>query len=295
MTRIPWTESRPRPRVSDAAIAFTGLAIAMLASLASLGCDRRPPSTAPILVPSPAPLPMPETYAATASSSIPEPAAAPHASAPVPELCITDGDVIASGDRATVREAKGRGFLAGSTGDSAVLEFTYGGRANTVAAMASGDTRAQLGLELRAQDSCNVIYVMWRIDPVSEITVQVKRNDLREHRDCGNAGYTRVRPTFRAHPPALGVADWPTKPIEHVLQAAIVDDVIEVFADKRLVWRGALPAAARDFHGPAGFRTDNVQIDLALRAPMDPEDAARCPRRAQLTRSTSAPTMSTSL
>ncbi|MGE0404534.1 MAG: hypothetical protein AB7T06_47935 [Kofleriaceae bacterium] len=276
-TAMTWAEQRPRsrPRPADALVAITSLAIALLASLASLGCDRRPPP-APILVPSSMPAPAPSP---------------PIASAPASSLCITEGAVRPTEDRATVREPATRGFLAGSTGDAATLAFTYRGRSQSVAAFASGDLREQLGLKLRAQDSCNVIYVMWRIEPTSEIVVQVKRNEAREHRECGNDGYARVRPAFRAHPPALGVPEWgPTaardggpldarsRELDHELRASIVDDTLEVFADTTLVWRGTLPSSARELVGPAGFRTDNVDIDLSLRAPTVSR-ASSCPTR----------------
>ncbi|MGE0403536.1 MAG: hypothetical protein AB7T06_42920 [Kofleriaceae bacterium] len=275
-TAMTWAEQRPRsrPRPADALVAITSLAIALLASLASLGCDRRPPP-APILVPSPMPAPAPSPQIASALAS---------------SLCITEGAVRPTGDRATIRVPATRGYLAGSTGDAATLAFTYRGRSQSVAAFASGDLREQLGLKLRAQDSCNVIYVMWRIEPVSEIVVQVKRNEAREHRECGNDGYARVRPAVRGRPPALGVPTWertaardggpldrPTSELDHELRASIVDDTLEVFADDMLVWRGTLPANAGDLRGPAGFRTDNVDVDLAFAAPRAEGSSRSCP------------------
>jgi hypothetical protein len=272
-TSISWSDRTPRrrPRATDAVVTLTGLAIAMLASLASIGCDRPSPRPTTILTPSPNQAPShPPVVVSSRSHS----------------LCVTDGDVVPSGDRATVREPSTRGYLAGSTGDSASLAFTYRGRSQSVAALASGTTREQLGLKLRAQDSCNVVYVMWRIEPKSELVVQMKRNAAREHRECGNAGYTGVRPSFRGQLPALGVPEWPTRgdgpttKLDHELRASIVDDELEVFADDKLVWRGTLPPTARDLHGPAGFRTDNVDLDLALRAPVTGASISCPPRKA---------------
>jgi hypothetical protein len=295
VSALSWRAPRRSLRTSDACVAISGLALAMLASLASLGCDRPAPApTAPIFVPSAekdSP-PADDSIASTPTrppASVSSPPAPTRVLSPAPAatLCVTDGDVVPSGDRATVREPATRGYLAGSTGDTATLAFTYRGRSHSVAALASGDTRAQLGVKLRAQDSCNVIYVMWRVEPTSEIVVQVKRNAARTHDECGNAGYTRVRPSFRARPPALGVPEWSPAGSrgsgddtrhDHELRAAIVGDELEVFADAKLVWRGTLPAAARDLHGPAGFRTDNVDIDLALDAPLDQDEMPRCKR-----------------
>ena len=40
--------------------------------------------------------------------------------------------------------------------------------------------------------------------------------------------------------------------------------------DERIVWQGTLPDGATKLHGPAGFRTDNVQADLLLLVAQDP-------------------------
>lgn len=296
---LSWRTPHARPRLSEAVAAMTGLAVAMIASVASLGCDRRPPP-APIFVPAPAPAPIPIHYARAPSparlspmpastrnppvSTLPSPMPAPTlplASAPVSPLRITVGDVIPSDDRASIREPKVRGYLADSTGDTATLAFTYRGPSHSVAAMASGDTRAQLALVLRAQDPCNVILVTWSIEPVSDIAVQLHR-DRGESDTCSRRAPVRVRPSFRAHPSALGVPEWSlasrnvaSEPFGHELRASIVGDKLEVFADQRLVWRGTLPPSARELRGPSGFRTDNVAVDLALRGPVDGEPSNR--------------------
>lgn len=266
MTPAPtsWSAPRRRLRAHDACAALTGLAIALVASVAALGCDRRPPVPAPIA---------PPTHALA-------PTVVPPTSAPAPSLCITEGHVVPAGESARIREPATRGVLAGSTGNAATLAFTYRGASRSVAALASGAVREQLGLKLRAQDSCNVIYVMWRIEPTSEIVVQVKRNPAHAHRECGNDGYVRVRPALRARLPALGVPEDAAAPLAHELRAEIAGDDLSVFADGRLVWRGALPASARELRGPAGFRTDNVDVDLALEAPRA-DLAATCPTDGQ--------------
>ncbi|HEY5925774.1 MAG TPA: hypothetical protein VIV11_29005 [Kofleriaceae bacterium] len=166
------------------------------------------------------------------------------------ELCITNG---------TVGAPAVRGYARGSTGDSATLAFTYDGVTATTSALASGATRAQLGLKLRAQNSCNVIYVMWRVSPKSEITVQVKANPgSATHEDCGITGYTRVKAAVRKPPPAL------EPNTQHTLAAAIERDELVVWADHEVVWRGTLPAPARNLTGPAGFRIDNVKAKVSL-------------------------------
>lgn len=178
-----------------------------------------------------------------------------------PSLHLTEGRARPAGGRVAIAEPSVRGVAPESAGDSAALEITYLGPSTETARLASGAERAQLGLKLRAQDSCNVIYVMWRIEPASEIVVQVKRNPTATtHEACGASGYERVKPGLRAAPPPLVPGS------SHTLGAAIEGDELSVWADQALVWRGTLPTEARSLAGPAGFRTDNVRAELALHA-----------------------------
>jgi len=187
-----------------------------------------------------------------------EPAAPalPRASA----LRLTEGTAQPSGGRVAITEPSVRGIVPDSTGDAAALDVVYLGPSAETATLASGVERSQLGLKLRAQDSCNVIYVMWRIEPTSEIVVQLKRNPVRTHAACGNGGYERIRPGHQSTPPALVPGG------SHTLSAAIDGDALSVWADQALVWRGTLPPEARALRGPAGFRTDNVRAELVLHA-----------------------------
>jgi hypothetical protein len=175
-------------------------------------------------------------------------------------LRLTQGTARPSGGSIAITEPSVRGVVPESTGDAAALDLVYLGPTAETATLASGAERSQLGLKLRAQDSCNVIYVMWRIEPVSEIVVQLKRNPVRTHAECGNAGYDRIRPGHRSPPPAL------VSGTTHTLTAAIDGDDLSVWADQALVWRGTLPPEARALRGPAGFRTDNVRAELVLHA-----------------------------
>jgi hypothetical protein len=176
-------------------------------------------------------------------------------------LRLTEGTARPSGGRVAITEPSVRGVVPDSTGDAAALDVVYLGPSTETAALASGAVRAQLGLKLRAQDSCNVIYVMWRIEPVSEIVVQLKRNpQATTHAACGSAGYDRIPPGHQSAPPALVPGS------AHVLSAAIDGDDLAVWADQALVWRGTLPPEARALRGPAGFRTDNVRAELVVHA-----------------------------
>ena len=172
-------------------------------------------------------------------------------------ICMTRGSIDGS---MRVTEATTRGVATGSSGEAASLRFTYRGPTSEQAKLASGQVRHQLGLKLRAADGCNVVYVMWRVEPKPFIEVSVKRNPgQRTHAECGANGYTKVKPASSAPVPAFEVG------VAHVLEASIDGDTLTAKLDGEIVWQGELPAAARELDGPAGFRSDNVSYDAELR------------------------------
>ena len=188
-------------------------------------------------------------------------------------LCITKGDVAVANDRTRIEQSVVRGFARGTSGDAAALDFVYRGKTEVAVPLASGDVRAQVGLKLRAEDGCNLVYVMWRIEPKPEIVVQIKSNPGKHtHEECGANGYTRVKATKSAKvfPPVPGTT--------HRMWAEIDGDSLVAWMDERIVWQGTLPDGASKLHGPAGFRTDNVQADVLLLVAQDPNaPAEKCP------------------
>lgn len=188
-------------------------------------------------------------------------------------LCVTKG---AAKVGATVIEPTMRAVALGSRGDGAALELVYRGDTEATRELASGAARRQVGLKLRAQDSCNVVYVMWRLDPKPMLEVSIKLNPGKSmHAECGAEGYTKIRPTKSWPVPVLAAGD------KHVLRAAINGDDLTAWIDERVAWRGTLPAAVRTLVGPAGIRSDNLSFDLVgFSAPAaDPADAV-CKRDA---------------
>jgi hypothetical protein len=169
-------------------------------------------------------------------------------------LCVTKGDVK---DGVSISDPTVRGYARGAGGDAAQLTFTYRGETAKTRELASGEARRQLGLKLRAQDSCNVVYVMWRLDPVPKIDVSVKYNPgMTAHSECGANGYTKVKPFKKTFIPAFEYGK------THTLRAEIVADELSAWIDGKLLWHGRLPDAARTIQGPAGIRSDNVQLDI---------------------------------
>ena len=191
---------------------------------------------------------------------------------PAAELCVTRGKVAIG---ASISDPTTRATVRGSGGDAAAIELVYRGDTATVRELASGEARRQVGLKLRATNGCNLIYVMWRLDPTPKIDVSVKLNPgARDHADCGAEGYTKVKPTKSWKVPVLAVGD------KHTLRAAISGTDLTAWIDERVVWRGTLPASARTLTGPAGMRSDNLAFDLVgFSAPVasSGEAAPACP------------------
>ncbi|QSQ26582.1 hypothetical protein JY651_17320 [Pyxidicoccus parkwayensis] len=152
--------------------------------------------------------------------------------------------------------------LQGATSTSAELRFTVLGPTEQQQALASGEQRQQVGLKLRAEDGCNLVYVMWRIAPKPGVVVNYKRNPGQHtSRECGNAGYTTVRPARHA---SVGE---PTPGTPHTLRAVLEGATMRVWADGKVVWEGELPAEALEMNGPVGLRSDNVRVALQLFSP----------------------------
>lgn len=186
--------------------------------------------------------------------------------APIAELCVTKGSV-SSG---VVSEPTMRGYARGAGGDAAELTFTYRGETEDARALASGQLRRQLGVKLRAQDGCNVVYVMWRLDPTPKLDVSVKRNpNKRTHEECGAEGYTKVKPRKKTYVPAFEYG------ATHKLRAEIVGDNIFAWVDGQPMFQGRLPDSARAISGPAGVRSDNVKFDLVELAAPQMADRAK--------------------
>ena len=169
------------------------------------------------------------------------------------DLCWTRGKL----DQGMVEDPTTRAYAPGAQGDTAQLTFTYKGESHDTRELAGGQARRQIGLKLRAQDSCNVVYVMWRLDPKPALDISVKRNPGQtQHEQCGAEGYTKVKPAKKLYVPAFEFGQ------THTLRAEIVRDTLRAWIDGKIAWTGKLPASARKIVGPAGMRSDNVRYEL---------------------------------
>ena len=138
---------------------------------------------------------------------------------------------------------------------AARIDFSYGGRSRHVSGFDSGMVVSQIGLKLLAADSCNVVYVMWRFEPLEELVVAVKRNPgLTRHAECGNAGYHFLGRQKLSVDAALPSA---RDRKMHSLEAAVSGYEISVSADQYRMNIPAQKSLLSDLEGPHGFRTDN--------------------------------------
>ena len=188
------------------------------------------------------------------------------------DFCVTAGTVNNLGaDLLNVDVGGMRGVIAGDSSRRAELAFSYAGPSSTEAPLADGELRRQIGLKLRAQDACNLVYVMWHVAPVPEVVVQVKRNvGQSTHEQCADRGYVTVRATSGAQPDPI-VDGQP-----HTMRAELAGQELTVFADGVIAWKGTLPDETSTFDGPAGIRSDNGHFNFELRVPGGAKSGAVC-------------------
>ncbi len=181
-------------------------------------------------------------------------------------LCITEGAIEElPGGRLSVSVPKMRAYLNATTAPQVEAHFSYRGSTGNEARLGSGELRRQFGLKLRAQDACNVVYAMWRIEPESKLVVSIKSNPGQHtSAECGNRGYRNIKPQRSKSVPVLHTGD------THDLRAEMNEAEMKVFVDNSLVWEGSLGPEALSFNGPVGIRSDNARLEFELRAPQIP-------------------------
>jgi hypothetical protein len=171
-------------------------------------------------------------------------------------LCVTEGTIDQQpGQPLSVNVSKMRAYVNAYTQPSAEARFTYLGSTPNESPLASGEMRRQFGLKLRAQDACNLVYAMWRIEPESKLVVSVKTNPGQHtSAQCSNRGYQNIKPQRSSPVPVL------TPGSTHTLRAQMSGAEMQVFADNSLVWEGSVGADVLSFDGPVGLRSDNARL-----------------------------------
>jgi hypothetical protein len=168
-------------------------------------------------------------------------------------LCVTEGGVHAlEGGRMEVVDPVMRAVAIGTGGDAAEIVFAYEGPTASDAPLANGELRRQIGLKLRAADTCNVVYVMWRLMPTSGLAVSVKRNPgMTKHAECHDGGYRMIKADREESVPEIREGE------PHRLRATLDRDSLRALVDGRLAWEGKIGEDALAFEGPVGVRSDN--------------------------------------
>jgi hypothetical protein len=203
---------------------------------------------------------------------VPSAPAAPAGQKPLPAsaLCTTHGAITTSSSGGmAIEHPEVRAVAAGNSAPEATLRFTYLGPTAQSAPLSSGELRRQIGLKLKAKDSCNVVYIMWRIEPKPGLVVSIKRNPgKRTNAECGVHGYRTVKPDRSRDVPTLAPG------AAHTLSAIERGDSLSVIVDGQTVWQGSLGPEALEIDGPVGLRTDNGRFTFEFSAP--PEAAGTC-------------------
>ena len=169
------------------------------------------------------------------------------------KLCVTKGVIKEEkGSLLAVEVPEMRAVVDYPTRAVAEAEFTYLGPTRKDKPLHSGEIRRQIGLKLRAQNGCNLVYAMWRIKPKEELVVSVKLNPGQTtSAECDANGYHTIKPTRDSNPPRLVAGE------KHTLRAEIEGSEMKVFIDGKLTWEGLLDHDALALDGPSGIRTDN--------------------------------------
>lgn len=189
------------------------------------------------------------------------------------DLCVTEGAITENAGHLSVAVPKMRAYVAARTPQSVEARFTYLGSTGNEARLGSGELRRQFGLKLLAEDGCNLVYAMWRIEPQSKLVVSVKSNPgQHSSSECGNRGYRNIKASRSRPVPILRQGD------THTLRAEMNGSEMRVFEDGQPVWQGSVGEDVLRFDGPVGIRSDNAKLEIDLRTapPLRGLHAATC-------------------
>ena len=182
------------------------------------------------------------------------------------DLCVTNGTVSVRPDGWLAIDTPSSRAVVRATAPTdadqvAEIRFRYLGPTQANKPLASGELRRQIGLKLRAEDTCNLIYAMWHIEPDAAVAVSIKRNaGMHTHEQCGAGGYVNFKPQRQ-------IELSPIRPGQtHTLRAELHGNGLTVIADGKVAWRGIFGNEMLSLDGPTGFRTDNARFEFEFYA-----------------------------
>ena len=165
----------------------------------------------------------------------------------------------------TVVGPKERAVRTSGKHSKALLRFRYRGPSEKTAPLDSGAVVRQIGLKMRAMNTCNLMYVMWRIKPTEEIYIAIKRNPGKTtYKACRANGYIVL---WRIPLKPLGITAATQK--THRLGASVTETAGryagEVTIDGRRIWSSEIAAKLiSNINGPVGIRSDNGSFIFKL-------------------------------
>lgn len=181
------------------------------------------------------------------------------------DLCVTEGtiDELDAPHRFSVDSPKMRAYVNATPVQSIAARFVYLGATSHDLPLGSGTMRRQFGLKLRAQDACNLVYAMWRIEPESKLVVSIKENPGQHlSAECGNRGYRNLKPQRSVPAPKLRPGE------AHTLRAEMTPTTMNIYIDETLAWQGPLSADALKWDDRVGIRSDNARVQFDITAPI---------------------------
>jgi hypothetical protein len=86
------------------------------------------------------------------------------------QLCITNGIISTTGHGTLLIDSpEMRAVVASGAARTVEARLRYVGPTKQIKRLASGELRRQFGFKLRAANTCNVVYVMWHIEPAAKL------------------------------------------------------------------------------------------------------------------------------
>lgn len=175
------------------------------------------------------------------------------------QLCVTNGEITtAPKGRLAINTPSARAIVQIPTASGvAEIRFTYLGPSEGSKRLASGEMRRQIGLKLRALNQCNLLYVMWHIEPDNKLAVSIKRNPGQStHEQCDAHGYTTIRPRTSSTLARVSPGE------SHTLRAVLTGGDLMLTADGKTAWEGSIGNGITGIDGPVGLRTDNARFEF---------------------------------
>lgn len=175
------------------------------------------------------------------------------------QLCVTNGEITTMPKgRLAINTPSSRAIVQIPTASGvAEIRFTYLGPSEGSKPLASGEMRRQIGLKLRALNQCNLLYIMWHIEPDAKIAVSIKRNPGQStHEQCDAHGYATIRPRAMLAAPRVLPGQ------SHTLRADLAGQDLTITADGKVVWDGSVGNGLTGINGPIGLRTDNARFEF---------------------------------